>query len=100
MNTPAIRASGRRRAAQHLRASRARRNDGGALLRLRRRDHRAVHNANLLVAQHLLEVAVRTDDEAMARLALRAVQFTLNAQRSDGAFPTAPCFQARPATPR
>ena len=50
-------------------------------------DHRAVHNANLLVAQHLLEVAVHTNDEPMARLALRAVQFTLNAQRPDGAFP-------------
>jgi hypothetical protein len=50
-------------------------------------DCRAVHNANLLVAQHLLEVAVLTDDEAMARTALRAVQFTLNAQRPDGAFP-------------
>lgn len=50
-------------------------------------DRRAVHNANLLVAQHLLEVAVLTDDEAMARTALRAVQFTLNAQRPDGAFP-------------
>jgi hypothetical protein len=49
-------------------------------------DHRAVHNANLLVAQHLLEVAVATDDEAMARVALRAVQFTLDAQRADGAF--------------
>lgn len=49
-------------------------------------DHRAVHNANLLVAQHLLEVAVLTEDEAMARTALRAVQFTLNAQRFDGAF--------------
>lgn len=51
------------------------------------RDHRAVHNANLLVAEHLLEVAVHTDDEAMARQALRAVQFTLNGQRADGAFP-------------
>lgn len=51
------------------------------------KDLRAVHNANLLAAQHLLEVAVHTDDEAMARLALRAVQFTLNGQRPDGAFP-------------
>lgn len=51
------------------------------------RDQRAVHNANLLVAQHLLEVAARIGDEEMARLALRAVQFTLNAQRADGAFP-------------
>ena len=50
-------------------------------------DRRAVHNANLLVAQHLLEVAVATDDEPMARAALRAVQFTLDAQRPDGAFP-------------
>lgn len=50
-------------------------------------DRRAIHNANLLVAQHLLEVAVLTEDEAMARTALRAVQFTLNAQRPDGAFP-------------
>ena len=50
-------------------------------------DRRAVHNANLLVAQHLIEVAVATDDEAMARSALRAVQFTLDAQRPDGAFP-------------
>ena len=50
-------------------------------------DQRAVHNANLLVAQHLLEVAVLTDDEAMARCALRAVQFSLNHQRTDGAFP-------------
>ena len=50
-------------------------------------DRRAVHNANLLVAQHLLDVAVATDDEPMARTALRAVQFTLDAQRPDGAFP-------------
>jgi len=50
-------------------------------------DVRAVHNANLLVAQHLLDVAVATDDETMARVALRAVQFTLDAQRPDGAFP-------------
>ncbi len=51
------------------------------------KDRRAVHNANLLVAQHLLEVAVATDDEPMARAALRAVQFTLDAQRPDSAFP-------------
>ncbi len=50
-------------------------------------DRRAVHNANLLVAQHLLDVAVETNDEAMARAALCAVQFTLDAQRPDGAFP-------------
>lgn len=50
-------------------------------------DGRAVHNANVLAAQHLLEVAVLTDDEAMARAALKAVQFTLDAQRPDGAFP-------------
>lgn len=50
-------------------------------------DYRRVHNANLLVAQHLLDVAVLEDDETMARLALRAVQFTLRAQRPDGAFP-------------
>lgn len=50
-------------------------------------DHRAVHNANLLVARHLLDVAVATDDETMARAALRALQFTLDAQRPDGAFP-------------
>lgn len=50
-------------------------------------DHRAVHNANLLVAQHLLDVAVETGDEAMARAAIRAVRFTLNHQRPDGAFP-------------
>ncbi len=50
-------------------------------------DRRAVHNANLLVAQHLLDVAVETDDEVIARAALCAVQFTLDAQRPDGAFP-------------
>lgn len=50
-------------------------------------DRRAVHNANLLVAQHLLDVAVATNDESMARTALRSVQFALNAQRPDGAFP-------------
>jgi hypothetical protein len=50
-------------------------------------DHRRVHNANLLVAQHLLDVAVLTNDETMARAAIRAVQFTLDAQRPDGAFP-------------
>ena len=50
-------------------------------------DRRSVHNASLLVAQHLLEVAVLTEDEPMARTALRAVQFTLNEQRPDGAFP-------------
>jgi hypothetical protein len=50
-------------------------------------DGRRVHNANLLVAQHLMEVAVLTDDESMARSALRAVQFSLDAQRQDGAFP-------------
>jgi len=51
------------------------------------KDRRAVHNANLLVAQHLLDVAVATDEEIMARAALRAVQFTLDVQRPDGAFP-------------
>lgn len=50
-------------------------------------DGRLVHNANLLVAQHLLDVAVLTDDEVMAKKAIRAVQFTLDTQRPDGAFP-------------
>ncbi len=50
-------------------------------------DQRRVHNVNLLVAQHLLEVAVLTDDEDMARTALQALQFTLDHQRDDGAFP-------------
>ncbi|MCF6285561.1 MAG: hypothetical protein L3K26_10275 [Candidatus Hydrogenedentes bacterium] len=50
-------------------------------------DLRHVHNANLLVAQHLLDVAVLTNDETMARTAIRSVQFTLDAQRPDGAFP-------------
>ena len=60
------------------------------------RDHRAVHNANLLVAEHLLEVAVHTDDEAMARQALRAVQFTLNGQRADGAIPYGAALPGQP----
>lgn len=59
-------------------------------------DQRAVHNANLLVAQHLLDVAVLEDDEAMARLALRAVQFTLNGQRADGAFPYGAALAGQP----
>jgi len=50
-------------------------------------DGRRVHNVNLLVARHLLEVAVLTGDESMARRAIGAVQFSLDAQRADGAFP-------------
>jgi hypothetical protein len=50
-------------------------------------DYRRVHNANLLVAQHLLEVAVLENDTPMAERALQAVQFSLQAQRPDGAFP-------------
>ncbi len=50
-------------------------------------DYRRVHNANLLVAQHLLEVAVLNDDPSMAQTAVRAVQFSLDHQRPDGAFP-------------
>ncbi len=59
-------------------------------------DGRAVHNANLLVAQHLLELAVHTNDETMARAALRAVQFTLNGQRTDGAFPYGVALPGQP----
>lgn len=62
-------------------------------------DRRAVHNANLLVAQHLLDAAVLTDGEPMARLALRAVQFTLNGQRPDGAFPYGALLPGQPYEP-
>lgn len=50
-------------------------------------DRRRVHNANLLVAEHLFRLAALTGDEAYADAARPALRFTLRAQREDGAWP-------------
>lgn len=50
-------------------------------------DQRRVHNANLLVAEHLYRVASLTGDEACAEAAAPALAFTLRGQREDGSWP-------------
>ncbi len=50
-------------------------------------DRRRVHNANLLVAEHLIRAAVRTGMNECLEPALPALAFTLRAQREDGAWP-------------
>jgi len=50
-------------------------------------DRRRVHNASLLVAEHLVVTGALVNDVSMAEAAEPAIQFTLRGQREDGAFP-------------
>lgn len=50
-------------------------------------DKRRVHNANLLVAEHLLRAAALTGEQAFAEAAMPALRYTLQRQRADGAWP-------------
>ena len=50
-------------------------------------DRRRVHNANLLVAEHLARADRISDMPEALSPALSALQFTLNEQRADGAWP-------------
>ncbi len=50
-------------------------------------DRRRVHNANLLVAEHLVRAAQRAGMEECLAPAMPALAFTLRAQREDGAWP-------------
>ncbi len=54
-------------------------------------DRRRVHNANLLVAEHLFRMAALTGDATLADAAKPALAFTLRAQREDGAWPYGEC---------
>ncbi|MBI1320537.1 MAG: hypothetical protein GC168_16555 [Candidatus Hydrogenedens sp.] len=49
-------------------------------------DRRRVHNANLLVVEHLLRAHALTGDAAFRVAALPALEFTLARQRGDGAW--------------
>ncbi|HPO16614.1 MAG TPA: hypothetical protein PLI09_24470 [Candidatus Hydrogenedentes bacterium] len=50
-------------------------------------DRRRVHNANLLVVEHLTRVGALTGDSAYTEAAEPALQFSLTHQREDGAWP-------------
>lgn len=50
-------------------------------------DRRRVHNANLLVAEHLYRLSALTAEARYAEAAAPALRFTLRAQREDGAWP-------------
>jgi hypothetical protein len=49
-------------------------------------DKRRVHNASLLVAEHLYCVAARTDEAALREAAEPALRWTLNHQHEDGSW--------------
>lgn len=49
-------------------------------------DRRRVHNANLLVAEHLMRVWAVTQEQALHDAAHPAIAFTLQRQRDDGAW--------------
>jgi hypothetical protein len=50
-------------------------------------DKRYIHNANVLGAQLIAEVAAMTDDAALRDQALRAARFTARRQSADGSWP-------------
>lgn len=50
-------------------------------------DRRRVHNANLLVAEHLFRLGALTGEPHYTDIATPALRFTLRAQREDGAWP-------------
>ena len=62
-------------------------------------DRRRIHNANLLVVEHLLRVHARTGDAAPREAALPALQFTLDAQGEDGSWPYGACAACEPFEP-
>jgi hypothetical protein len=49
-------------------------------------DRRRIHNANLLVAGHLIQVGERTGETALIDAAAPALRFTIDRQREDGAW--------------
>lgn len=62
-------------------------------------DRRRVHNANLLAVEHLLRAAALGQDPALAEEALPALEFTLRAQRPDGAWPYGHWVEGDPHEP-
>lgn len=50
-------------------------------------DRRRVHNANLLVAEHLLRTGLLSEDESLIGAAEPALNFTLARQQEDGSWP-------------
>jgi hypothetical protein len=50
-------------------------------------DRRYIHNANVLGAQIIAEVAAATNDSELSRDALRAARFTARRQNADGSWP-------------
>lgn len=61
--------------------------DGGRCFAYTPSDRRRVHNANLLVAEHLFALSTATGDASWTQQALPALNFSLSAQREDGAWP-------------
>lgn len=70
--------------------------DGACCFAYTPTDRRRVHNANLLVAEHLLRVSALTGESSYAEAAERAVRFTLSHQREDGAWPYGECTPGEP----
>jgi hypothetical protein len=62
-------------------------------------DQRRVHNASLLTAEHLMRVWAVTQEEALREAALPAIEFSLAAQREDGAWPYGDYAEGDPYEP-
>ncbi|MCC6143482.1 MAG: hypothetical protein IT368_06720, partial [Candidatus Hydrogenedentes bacterium] len=62
-------------------------------------DQRRVHNASLLTAEHLMRVWAVTQEDALREAAQPAIEFSLAAQREDGAWPYGDYMQGDPYEP-
>jgi len=62
-------------------------------------DLRRVHNANLLAVEHILRTAARTGDAEALPEVQPALEFSLSAQREDGAWPYGVCDEDEPYEP-
>ncbi len=73
--------------------------DGGWCFAYSPRDRRRVHNANLLAVAHILRTAARTGDGEVLPEIQPALDFSLSAQREDGAWPYGACDRDEPYEP-
>lgn len=62
-------------------------------------DRRRVHNANLLAVAHILQTAARTGEPEAVAEVQPALEFSLAAQREDGAWPYGACDKDEPYEP-